>query len=140
MKLKLQFSHYKVSSLRESLINELILVKSRIGQLLRLRKAICEVIFSRQLLSTWIVLTVMLLVEMSKCWILEQIDVKTPTFDMKQSSSSLQLERFSYSLGVLMSLISWQIYWKFCFVRRKWLRLILFNFSNCLASLSKPVI
>ena len=99
-------------------------------------------IFYRQTLIIWTVFAVIKLSDMFKCLTLEQNEVNTPTFDTKQSSSSLQSDKFTSisAFAVWISFTHWQISWKFCFDSLIWLKLITLSFSIFLNSFTKSLI
>ncbi len=139
---KLMFSPSNTCNFLDSFINPFSLPNSLIGQLLMFRCVISVFMFSRQTLIIWTDFAVMKLSDMSNFFTFEQNEVNTPTFDMKQSSSILQSDKFIsiYPFDVWMSLTHWQISWKFCFVSLKWLKLITLSFSIFLNSLAKSLI
>ena len=111
-------------------------MRSWIGQLLMSRCLTIDVALYKHVLITWMVLAVMEFWDKFNLLTLVQNIVNNPTFDKKQSSSSLQLVKITYipfvEEGILISLTNWHNYIKFCLVNLMLVKFILFRVYNCL--------
>lgn len=112
-------------------------VKSRIGQLLMFSYFILDVALYKHVFITCIVLAVMAFCDKSNLLTFVQNVVNMPMFDKKLSSSSLQFLSITYMPllvveGVLISLMSWHSYIKFCLLNLMLVKFILLRVGNVL--------